>query len=154
MRRATLVLMMGALLCVPAAVDGQERTPPPTSCKDAPRGPLVCPYEWGGPGLDRGGRAQRFRACCAGAEVQLHVDTVETVRNVRSMTLAAPGGRSLSSERCHKVARHKSAPWACSWSYDQLGSLSGAGRLRVSDRTGAPVLDDAVDLDRLASLTR
>jgi hypothetical protein len=157
MRTAMVSLTMGALLLVAGAVVGQAsplRTPPPpTSCKDVPRWPQACPYEWGEPGFDGQGRSPRFRACCAGAEIQLSVDTAETVGSIGSMTLMTPDGLSLSSQRCYKAQRHRSAPWACTWFYGELTSLAGDGRLRVSDRAGAPLLDAAVDLDRLARMT-
>lgn len=156
MKSWIMMLTLGGLLALAGVVAGKgaPESPLPSSCDGVPRWPQVCPYSWGGPGHDFGGRSERYRACCAGEEISLRVDAVETLHGVGAVTLVTPSGLALSSRSCHKAERHKSAPWACSWSFGELASLSGLGRIRVEDRAGRQQIDDMVDLDMLSLLGR
>jgi hypothetical protein len=155
MRCVVQMTVLGVAMVLSCAVSYAQSSTvkKPTSCKAMSQAPAVCPLAWGGPGHDHARtRGPRFQVCCAGPDIALHVDTPETVDSVGSMSLVSKDGRSITSRRCHKASRHKSAPWLCAWPLAELAPLAGVGKLVVNNHSGHAILQVVLDLSDLARL--
>ena len=113
--------------------------------------------KWGGPGFDPLFKnSSRFNAqpCIYSIQKRLSiwVDSKETVKEVGQMQLISSDKREVSSIKCWKALRHKTAPWACSFNIEKVKQLSGEGKIRVKNRSGKVLLEDDVDLKKLSSM--